>query len=156
LRVHGGRTLQGKQFLSRKLTVSEHSELGLTPPPENGAVLLAPEKILVAVDDDERAAAKRAAMLGLCEAGRAKLQDLVTSLGVTPQDVSLVVEYGSAEQVIACGARRTQADLVAVGKHGNSWFKELFAGSVTLRLLRMSPADLLVVPPYQNRGPGEQ
>jgi nucleotide-binding universal stress UspA family protein len=81
-----------------------------------------------------------------CETGREKLQYLAARLGVAPQAVTHVVEHGSVEHVIASCARRTGADLVCVGKREQSWFKERLTGSVASRLLRMSRADLLVVP----------
>lgn len=81
-----------------------------------------------------------------CETGRERLQHLASRLGIPSRRITPVVEHGGVEHVIEACVRRTGADLICIGKREQSWFKERFTGSVALRFLRMSRADLLVVP----------
>lgn len=84
-----------------------------------------------------------------CETGRAKLNDFIERLRAQRHLISRVVEHGHAAPVINGCARRQEVDLIAVGKHGKSWFSDFFLGSVASRLGMESNCDLLVVPPPQ-------
>lgn len=83
-------------------------------------------------------------------------------LGPVPLTAGCPTSAGPGKILVAvddhacAAARRMETDLVAVGKHGKSWFEDLFAGSVALRVLRKCPADLLVVPPRHDQDAAAQ
>ena len=58
------------------------------------------------------------------------------------------VEAPSVHKEILLQVERLAADLVVMGTHGRSGFERLLLGSVTERLLRMSPVPVLTVPSH--------
>lgn len=86
----------------------------------------------------------------VCESGRGRLNDFIASLNHGKRFISRVVEHGHPVPAIVGCARRLDADLIVVGKHGRSWMEELLLGSVARRLMDECRSDLLVVPPVGN------
>jgi nucleotide-binding universal stress UspA family protein len=66
---------------------------------------------------------------------------------VTLDGLALVVEEGSAHEVIVKHAALTRSDLLVVGTHGRGGFSRLFFGSVTEKVIRTAPCAVLTVPP---------
>jgi nucleotide-binding universal stress UspA family protein len=65
------------------------------------------------------------------------------------------VAHGPAHD-IADIAREVGADLIAVGTRGHAPITGLLLGSVTQRLLHISPCPVLAVPPAHTNGKGAQ
>jgi len=63
---------------------------------------------------------------------------------------ALVCE-GEPHEVIVDVAGSKNADLIAMGTHGNKGLKKLFMGSVASRVIQSSPCDVLVVKPSGDR-----
>lgn len=61
------------------------------------------------------------------------------------KDVESLMCEGEPHDVIADIARQKKADLIAIGTHGRKGLKKLFMGSVTARVIVLSPCDVLVV-----------
>ena len=70
---------------------------------------------------------------------------LVTEAGVDSSRVRCRVEHGYAPRVIVDAARAGGADLIVIGKHGESIVEDLLLGSVTLHVLGEARCDVLVV-----------
>ncbi|WP_224245984.1 universal stress protein [Hyalangium gracile] len=70
-----------------------------------------------------------------------------------PRDTGLrwktYLRSGSPRTVIERVARKTRADLVVLGTHGDSGAAHMFLGTVAGDVLRAVPCDVLVVPPRQ-------
>lgn len=47
--------------------------------------------------------------------------------------------------MILAKAEELLSDLIVIGKHGQSWFEDVFLGSVTHHILARSKCDTLVV-----------
>lgn len=71
---------------------------------------------------------------------------LVADRGVPGRHPAGRIEHGYAPGVIARVQQELDADLVAIGKHGQSVLEDLLLGSVALRTLATAPCDVLVVP----------
>jgi nucleotide-binding universal stress UspA family protein len=80
-------------------------------------------------------------------ARRVKLDAFMQMLGPRRQIISRIIEHGHPAVVVAKCARLSEADLIAVGKHGKSWIAHLLLGSVAQRLAAETACDLLVAPP---------
>ncbi|OWW21436.1 universal stress protein [Noviherbaspirillum denitrificans] len=78
------------------------------------------------------------------EAARVRLNQLIDSLDPRKQLISRVIQHGKPAVVIGAQARQSNADLIALGKHGKSRFAEFLLGSVTQRLVDAGGCDLLV------------
>ena len=78
------------------------------------------------------------------ETARLRLNRFIDELGKRRQLISREVEHGVPAPVIHQYAKKINADLIVVGKHGKSRFVELFLGSVTQRLIDYGDCDLLV------------
>jgi nucleotide-binding universal stress UspA family protein len=61
------------------------------------------------------------------------------------KEVESLICEGAPHEVIANIARQKKADLIAIGTHGRKGLKKLFMGSVTSRVIVLSPCDVLVV-----------
>lgn len=70
---------------------------------------------------------------------------LVAEAGVDAARVRRRVEHGYAPRVIVDAAREADADLIVIGKHGESIVEDLLLGSVTLHVLGEARCDVLVV-----------
>lgn len=87
------------------------------------------------------------------EAARVRLNSLIDTLDTRRQLVSRVIQHGKPAAVISAVARQSNADLVALGKHGRSPLAEFFLGSVTRRLVDDGVCDLLVTAARRSREP---
>ena len=74
-----------------------------------------------------------------------RLASLVAASGLEPTRVHRRIEHGYAPRVIVEAARESQADLIVIGKHGESVMEDLLLGSVTLHVLGEVRCDVLVV-----------
>ena len=63
----------------------------------------------------------------------------------------IVVAEGNPAKEIARLAGEMPADLLVMGTHGRGGFERLFLGSVTEKVLRMTPCPVLAVPPSIER-----
>lgn len=79
--------------------------------------------------------------------GLSKIGDLVGGLNAAPCRLRHVVEHGDAPRVILDKQQELEADLIVIGKHGQSIVEDLFLGSVTRHVLADSKCDVLVVNP---------
>ena len=82
-------------------------------------------------------------------AARAQVVDRVAKL-IAEADVDATrvhrrIEHGYPPRVIVETARRDNADLIVIGKHGESIMEDLLLGSVTLHVLGQTRCDVLVV-----------
>jgi nucleotide-binding universal stress UspA family protein len=59
-----------------------------------------------------------------------------------------VVERGNPYEVILSFAAENDVDLIAMGTHGRRGLSRVLLGSVTERVIRLSEAPVLAVPPY--------
>lgn len=78
---------------------------------------------------------------------RKRLKAFVGDSGIDPGQVKLSVRTGYPATVITGVARRSRADLVAIGTHGMSGLRYLLLGSVAEHALREAPCDVLAVHP---------
>lgn len=70
---------------------------------------------------------------------------LLAGSGVGAGRVHRRIEHGYAPRVIVDAARHDDADLIVIGKHGESIVEDLLLGSVTLHVLGQARCDVLVV-----------
>jgi nucleotide-binding universal stress UspA family protein len=56
-----------------------------------------------------------------------------------------IVEHGDAPRLILAKEEEHEADLIVMGKHGQSVLEEMFLGSVTRHILANSKCDVLIV-----------
>jgi nucleotide-binding universal stress UspA family protein len=80
------------------------------------------------------------------------LEPLLSELQEAGIASEYVVEPGIPEQVLVEVARRTRADLIAMGTHGRSGLSHFFLGSVAERVLRTAPCPVLTARPPQDEG----
>jgi len=73
-----------------------------------------------------------------------RIAELVASVSPLPERVRYLVEPGSPARVVLTQAQVLGADLIVIGKHGQSALEELFLGSVTRHVLSASDCDVLV------------
>lgn len=81
-----------------------------------------------------------------CAAARAELNALIDGLRKRNTVIARSVEAGHPVRIIGETVKRTDADLIVIGKRNKPEASELLPGSVTQRLLAGRDADLLVVP----------
>jgi len=74
-----------------------------------------------------------------------RLAGVVAASGIDPVRVHRRIEHGYAPRVIVDAARESKADLIVIGKHGESIVEDLLLGSVTLHVLGEARCDVLVV-----------
>ncbi len=77
---------------------------------------------------------------------RRQVEDL-ESTGVTAELRVISAIAGGPAQVIADVAREQNADVIVVGTRGHRQIASLIIGSVTHKLLHMTPCPVLAVPP---------
>jgi len=75
-----------------------------------------------------------------------KIEELTRGSGDDAHRISLTVVRGDVSRVIFAKEEELSADLIVIGKHGQSMVKELLLGSVTHHVLAGSKCDVLVVP----------
>ena len=73
-----------------------------------------------------------------------KLQALRDASGLSARDSHLVVLHGDAASRILEQEQETDADLIAMGKHGENLLEDLLLGSVTKHVLAEAQGDVLV------------
>lgn len=83
--------------------------------------------------------------------GRADMAMLIEATGIGPRRITRDVAHGYAPGLISRTAREFGANLVVIGKHGQSVTEDLLLGSVTLHTLSSASCDVLVVPPGYRR-----
>jgi nucleotide-binding universal stress UspA family protein len=90
-----------------------------------------------------------------CEAQRQdavkRIRDLIRESKDDAYRISVAVEHGDPSRVILAKEEELSADLIVIGKHGQSMIEALFLGSVTRHVLTGSKCDVLVV---HEREPG--
>ena len=79
------------------------------------------------------------------EAAARQMRELIRQSPIDSNQVSYRVERGDPSPVILATAEELLSDLMVIGKHGQSWFEDLFLGSVTHHILARSTCDTLVV-----------
>jgi nucleotide-binding universal stress UspA family protein len=79
---------------------------------------------------------------------KAKIERQVADLGASGIDAKLqkIHVSGGAAHAIAEAAAEAHADVIVAGTRGHTVLAGLFIGSVTQRLLHISPCPVLVVP----------
>jgi nucleotide-binding universal stress UspA family protein len=80
------------------------------------------------------------------ERSSAGMEQLFAELGWGPEHATRFITHGYAPSVLTETADEANADLVVLGKHGESRLAELLLGSVTLHVLQQAPCDVLVTP----------
>ncbi len=74
-----------------------------------------------------------------------RLAGFVAAAGIDAARVCQRIEHGYAPRVIVDVARQSRADLIVIGKHGESIVEDLLLGSATLHVLGEARCDVLVV-----------
>ncbi|WP_272484950.1 universal stress protein [Zeimonas sediminis] len=108
-------------------------------------------RIVAAFADDPRREARRMGLAGSPDEAQGLLQqalaDHVAQLEPElPADVVVSPHLGDPAARLAHLAERENADLVVAGTHQRGPLQRLFAGSVSLQLLRDSATNLIIVP----------
>ncbi|WP_281967648.1 universal stress protein [Roseovarius nanhaiticus] len=116
---------------SASLTLAEAVQI---PPPLEGAMLRS------GTDQAELASYRQA----LARDAQQRLRDIAAAFA---PDVKTKVLRGAPATALARAARLVKADLIVVGPGRNGLIRRAFIGSVTRRLLRDAPCDVLVCPP---------
>lgn len=80
------------------------------------------------------------------QAAEKRICELIRESHIDADRISYAVERGDPSPVILAKAKELLSDLIVIGKHGRSWFEDLFLGSVTHHVLARSECDVLVVP----------
>ena len=70
---------------------------------------------------------------------------------LVPRSISIVMRHGHAATEIVKAARELNADLIVMSTHGRTGMKHVLLGSVTEKVVRMSPCPVLTVRPEQFR-----
>ncbi|WP_165973692.1 universal stress protein [Paucimonas lemoignei] len=71
---------------------------------------------------------------------------LLENCGVPLRKAVKVAEFGHAPELILDKERQFAADLVVIGQASKSWFRRLFFGGTTSRILARTQCDVLIVP----------
>ncbi len=79
------------------------------------------------------------------EAANQEMRKLVSSCGADQNRVSHSVEHGYPSAVILEKAEQIEADLIVMGKHGQSGWETALLGSVTKHVIYEAGCDVLVV-----------
>lgn len=98
--------------------------------------------------DKERAYLRAQGMEEVLERIRLQVMDTIKAdydhSGFTIDEV--VVEQGSVASTIITQAQLRQADLIAIGSHGQQAYRGGLIGSVVAKVLQMSPVPVYMVP----------
>ncbi len=81
-----------------------------------------------------------------------RINTLIEEIGGAEHRLLRAVEHGDAPGVILAREKMVSADLIVMGKRGQSMFEEMLLGSVTRHILADSKCDVLIVqePPMAN------
>ena len=74
-----------------------------------------------------------------------ELQELVSGLQGANRSLVPVIEFGSPAIMITGKAASLGADLVVIGRHGQSAWEDMLLGSVTRQVIQEVSCDILVV-----------
>ncbi len=74
-----------------------------------------------------------------------KIEDMIHDITDNPSLISFAVERGKGSDVILAKEKDLSADLIVIGKHGQSMIIELLFGSTTRYVLVGSRCDVLIV-----------
>lgn len=91
------------------------------------------------------AEAEEAANPKLAEEHRQKLEEVAQRIRQSGFQVDTTVRPGHAASTIAQVAKETDADLIVLGAHGRTSFREKLLGSTTEQLLPLAPCPVLCV-----------
>ena len=78
---------------------------------------------------------------------RAIADGLMTDAAGWAPEIGTSISVGDPAIEIVKTARAEAADLIVMGTHGRSGYRKMFFGSVTERVLRLSPTPVFAVPP---------
>jgi universal stress protein A len=81
----------------------------------------------------------------LSDEANARLTEMAARCAAADVEATTELAVGRAARVIAQTATRRGTDLIVIGTHGRSGFAHLMLGSVTERVVRMSPCPVLTV-----------
>jgi nucleotide-binding universal stress UspA family protein len=113
------------------------------PPPGRPAVAPVPTTMAIVPDDDERSAAYRRVIEAV---GRKILEHgerVARSAGV--RDIDTRIDEGDPAHARLDGARREDADLIAVGSRGLSDISDLPLGSVSHKVIQLAECTCITV-----------
>lgn len=79
------------------------------------------------------------------EDARRDLNQFIAGLPLNERRVSRLVAFGHAGHVIYDQAKSIKPDLIALGKHGRSWFDDLLLGSTSRHVIEQCFCDVLLV-----------
>ncbi len=79
------------------------------------------------------------------QAAEQRMFELIRESHIDSIRVAYRVERGDPSPVILATAEELLSDLIVIGKHGQSWFEDVFLGSVAHHILARSTCDTLVV-----------
>lgn len=81
------------------------------------------------------------------EAALASMAQFVDQLSIPPEKLTRLTVHGAPTLRILEHEQSLDADLIVMGKHGQSTLEELLLGSVTKHVLAYSSSDILIVSP---------
>lgn len=81
------------------------------------------------------------------EAALASMAQFVEQLSIPPEKLTRLVVHGAPTLRILEHEQSLDADLIVMGKHGQSTLEELLLGSITKHVLACSSSDILIVSP---------
>ena len=76
-----------------------------------------------------------------------QLQQRIIAQGV---DCEYLLKQGIARDIIISYAEQQKADYIVMGSHGRSGMYDVFIGSLTKELTKLSPIPVLVIPCHEN------
>ncbi len=96
-------------------------------------------------------------MVKVCDrsSGWQRLQDFVRNHTHNERLPELVVERGTAPDVILSSAQARQTDVIVMGTHGRRDFDRLVLGSTTDRVMRRAGCPVMVIPPQDSMVAGD-
>lgn len=75
-----------------------------------------------------------------------QLQQRIIAQGV---DCEYILKQGVAKDIILSYAEQQKADYIVMGSHGRSGMYDVFIGSLTKELTKLSPIPVLVIPCHE-------
>ena len=93
----------------------------------------------------------------LVESAEGQLQEFVKKHTHSEIQLELVVDQGTAPDLILSFAQAHKADVIVMGTHGRRGYDHLMLGSVTERVMRRAPCPTLAIckPPHESTAVGE-